>query len=99
MARLLKIGFDFGNLACGLEIINPVPEKITYDYELTALKRSYGDDLETPEVAGGASVLASRSASEGNPPSVPAGDAGGPSQGVRCDAWSRWARTMRRLRS
>jgi hypothetical protein len=43
-------------------------------------------------------LLASRSPSEGNPPSVPAGDAGGPPQGPRCDAWSRWARTMRRMK-
>jgi hypothetical protein len=126
IARLLKIGFDFGKLACGLEIINPLPEKITYDYELTDLKRAYGHEPETPEVAnetGGASVPASRSPSadmmpaasgaggppqglpasrspgECNPPSVQAGDVGVPPQGPRCDAWSRWDRTMRRMKS
>jgi hypothetical protein len=89
MVRLLKIGFDFGNLACGLEIINPLPEKITHDYELTGLKRSYGLEPQTPAVAGGAggrrasadnggaSGLASHSPSEGNPPSVPAAGASG----------------------
>jgi hypothetical protein len=120
MVRLLKIGFDFARLACGLEIINPLPEKITHDYELTSLKRSYGLEPQTPAVAGGAGgspqgLLANLSASEGNPPSVPAGGASGlasrspsadlppaaPSPPVppRCDAWSRWARTMRRIRS
>jgi hypothetical protein len=120
MVRLSKIGFDFGNLACGLDSPNPLPEKIAYDYELTGLKRSYGLEPETPAVADGAvgrpqGLLANLSASEGNPPSVPAGGAGGlasrspsadlppaaPSPPVppRCDAWSRWARTMRRMRS
>jgi hypothetical protein len=116
MIRLLKIGFDFAKLACGLEIINPLPEKIAYDYELTGLKRSYGLEPETPAVAGGAggppasaanggvSVPASRSESAGNPPSTAPGEAGGCSQEPtapppRCDAWSRWARTMRRMRS
>ena len=91
MVRLLKIGFDFGNLACGLDSPNPLPEKIAYDYELTGLKRAYGVEPETP--SGGASVPASRS------PSEDSGGIGGPPQGARCDAWSRWARTMRRMKS
>ena len=106
MVRLLKIGFDFAKLACGLEIINPLPEKIAYDYELTGLKRSYGLEPQTPAVAGGAggrpasadsggaSVLASRSPSAVLPPAAPS-----PPVPPRCDAWSRWARTMRRMRS
>lgn len=116
MVRLLKIGFDFGNLACGLESPNPLPEKIAYDYELTDLKRGYGHKLETPAVtaaasvpialpaAGGASVPVSRSTSSesdesgGSPQGLPASRGGTP-QGARCDAWSRWARTMRRMRS
>ncbi len=53
MARLLDIGFEFRKLACGLEIINPLPEKITYDYDLKDLKRSYPVKAETPTVAGG----------------------------------------------
>lgn len=110
MVRLLKIGFDFGNLACGLDSPNPLPEKIAYDYELTDLKRAYGHEPETtavagtapepvaPPVAGGASVPASRSTSSdsdesGVPPQEP------PANPPRCDAWSRWARTMRRMRS
>ena len=51
MARLLDIGFEFRKLACGLEIINPLSEKITYDYNLTSLKRSYPVKAETPAVA------------------------------------------------
>ena len=107
MVRLSKIGFDFGNLACGLDSPNPLPEKIAYDYELTGLKRSYGLEPETPVVAGGAgvspstssgsggaSVLASHSPSADLPPAAPS-----PPVPPRCDAWSRWARTMRRVRS
>ena len=52
MARLLQFGFDFGKLACGLEIITPLPDLITYDYELTDLKRAYPDrDATTPPPA------------------------------------------------
>lgn len=52
MVCLLKIGFDFGNLACGLDSPNPLPEKIAYDYEFTDLKRAYGrpDDDPVPPV-------------------------------------------------
>ena len=110
MVRLFQIGFDFGNLACGLDSPNRLPEKIPYDYELTNLKRSYAVKPETPPIPGGASVLASRSENMVNPPSIPAGgiggspqglpaSQGGPPQGARSDAWSRWARTMRRMRS
>jgi hypothetical protein len=130
MVRLLKIGFDFGNLACGLDSPNPLPEKIVYDYELTDLKRGYGLEPETlavavaalvpvaPSAAGGASVPASRppdadmvsaagGTDDGSPQGLPANrstssdsdESGGSPQGARCDAWSRWARTMRRMRS
>jgi hypothetical protein len=121
MVRLLKIGLDFGNLALGLDSPNPLPDLITYDYELTDLKRGYGLEPETPAVAvaasvpvapsaaGGASVPASRppdadmvsaagGTDVGSPQGLPA-SRGGPPQGARCDAWSRWARTMRRMRS
>jgi hypothetical protein len=133
MVRLLKIGFDFGKLASGLDSPNPLPEKIAYDYELTDLKRSYGLEPDAtavavtasmpvaPPAAGGASVPASRStssdsggasvpASRVNPPPgaphpAPAASGAGdspqepPATPPRCDAWSRWARTMRRMRS
>ncbi len=104
VVRLLKIGFDLGNLACGLEPINPLPDLMTYDYELTDLKRGYGLEPETPAVAapvpvapsvtaGGAIVPASRSTNSDSD------ESGSSPQGPRCDAWSRWARTMRRMRS
>ena len=118
MVRLLKIGFDFGKLACGLDSPNPLPEKIAYDYELTDLKRGYGLEPETPAIPGGASVPASRppdadmvsaagGTDDGSPQGLPANrstssdsdESGGSPQGARCDAWSRWARTMRRMRS
>jgi len=119
MVRLLKIGFDFGNLACGLDSPNPLPEKIVYDYELTDLKRAYGDELDTTADAEAASVPVAPSVSSapaamsipiapvtppaasgavGSPQEPPVSN-GGPPQGARCDAWSRWARTMRRMRS
>ena len=52
MARLLSLAFDYKRLACGLETINPPPDLITYDYELTDLKRAYGQpDVPTPPPA------------------------------------------------
>ncbi len=109
MVRLFKIGFDFGNLACGLDSPNPLPEKIAYDYELTDLKRGYGVEPETPAVTVVTSGPVVPSVSDArvatSPPVAPVSpaaaggtDVGSP-QGPRCDAWSRWARTMRRMRS
>ena len=46
MARLLQLATDFSRLACGLESINPLPEKISYDYDFTDLKRAYGQRNE-----------------------------------------------------
>jgi len=103
MARLLQLGFDFGKLACGLESTNRMPEKLVYDYELTDLKRAYGSQPETSAVAAVASVSApSASASAAavvlDPPATfalpPA-----PPVPPRCDAWSRWARTRRGIKS
>ena len=48
MARLLEIGLATKRLTCGLEIINPLPEKLVYDYNLTDLKRGYGHLLQPP---------------------------------------------------
>ena len=104
-------GFDFGNLACGMDSPNPLPEKITYDYELTDLKRGYGLEPETLAVAVATSVPVAPSVSSAsvatsplNAPATPAAAGGtdvGSPQGLppRCDAWSRWARTVRRMRS
>ena len=52
MARLLEQAFDFKKLALGLYSPNPLPEKITYDYELTDLKRAYGDPDHPPSSIG-----------------------------------------------
>lgn len=107
MARLLEIGFDLKRLACGMDIQNPLPEKISYDYELTGLKRGYGYLLDP------APPIPQSPAPETSPPVPVPGDAGGtalavnhdlPSVGEpaldppvdhRCDAWSRWARQLR----
>ena len=71
MVRLLKIGFDFGNLACGLDSPNRLPEKIAYDYELTDLKRAYGQELETPAMGLAAPVSASSATVAMDPPIAP----------------------------
>jgi hypothetical protein len=42
MARLMDLGFEFAKLAVGLDSPNPLPEKITYDYNFTDFKRAYG---------------------------------------------------------
>ena len=113
MARLLKIGFEFKKLACGFDSPNPLPEKLAYDYELTDLKRGYGVGPESPEVAVPASVPVAPADSDAavvmsHPmapaPPAAAGGAGGcpqvtPASPPRCDAWSRWARTMHRMKS
>jgi len=52
MARYLDLAFDLKKMVLGLDSPNPLPEKITYDYELTGLKRSYGHLLDpAPPVA------------------------------------------------
>ncbi len=45
IARLLDLAFAFKTLAVGLDSPNPLPEKITYDYNLTDLKRAYGHQI------------------------------------------------------
>ncbi len=47
LARLLRIAFDFQKLACGLDSKQRLPEKISYDYNLTDLKRAYGQPDDT----------------------------------------------------
>ncbi len=42
LARLIQLAHDLGHLALGLDSKNPLPEKVSYDYELTALNRAYG---------------------------------------------------------
>jgi hypothetical protein len=42
IARLTELAIDFKKLALGLDSPNPLPEKLSYDYELTGFKRAYG---------------------------------------------------------
>lgn len=57
LARLLQLAFDFKKLALGLDSPNRLPDKITYDYEFTDLKRAYGHLLDPmPPPSGGAMV-------------------------------------------
>lgn len=46
LARWLRIACDFKQLVLGLDSKNPLPEKITYDYEFTDLKRAYGGETK-----------------------------------------------------
>lgn len=50
MARLSEIAWKFRKLALGLDSPNELPDKLTYDYELTDVKRAYGHliDPEPP---------------------------------------------------
>jgi hypothetical protein len=52
MARHLDLAFDLKKMALGLDSPNKLPEKITYDYELTDLKRAYGHMMDPPPVPG-----------------------------------------------
>jgi hypothetical protein len=47
LARLLRIAFDFKKLACGLDSKQRLPDKISYDYNFTDLKRAYGQPDDT----------------------------------------------------
>jgi hypothetical protein len=104
MARLLEIAFAFKRLACGLDSPNPLPEKIVYDYELTNLKRGYGHLMKEPAVASAVAVETSPRRAEFHaapiePAIVPAHPTPvAPIEPVppRCDAWSRWARQLRK---
>ena len=100
MARLLEIAFAFKRLACGLDSPNPLPEKIVYDYELTNLKRGYGHLMKEPAVAVETSPRrAEFHAAPIEPAIVPAHPTPvAPIEPVppRCDAWSRWARQLRK---
>ena len=52
LARNLELAFDLNKMALGLDSPNPLPDKISYDYELTDLKRGYGHWLDPPPVSG-----------------------------------------------
>jgi len=49
LARLLQLAFDLKKMVLGLDSKNSLPDKITYDYEFTDLKRAYGH-LDVPPV-------------------------------------------------
>lgn len=65
LARLLQLAFDLKKVILGLDSQNPLPEKITYDYEFTALKSNYGHlfDPAPPAVSDG--TIASGAATDG----------------------------------
>ena len=46
LARLLQLAFDLKKMVLGLDSKNPLPDKLTYDYEFTDLKRAYGHLFE-----------------------------------------------------
>ena len=117
LARLLQLAFDLKNMVVGLDSKNPLPEKITYDYEFTDLKRAYGHlcDAAPSTVVASPAVTAPPSSPPPAPaespvaaPSASLGSHHGSDQAIlavaapsapaprRCDAWSRWARQMRK---
>jgi len=73
LARLLQLAFDLKRMVLGLDSKNPLPEKITYDYEFTDLKRAYGHLCDAEP----SSVVASP-AGTGTPPSPPPAPAESP---------------------
>jgi hypothetical protein len=109
IARLLQVALDLKNLALGLDSKNPLPEKIHYDYELTDLKRAYGQQGEPPDPAAVIPVAAeplvattgpaSSSTSSDGAPAVLLPDVSLSAAGLlvhsRCDAWSRLSRHLR----
>ena len=118
LARLLKIGFEFGRLASGADSTLPDPES---DYDprqkmMADLERAYGhkfaDPSAPPDVPAAPSPPSTPVKGPEPPPALPASTtsatsaelnpgpppavASGASQ-IRSDAWSRWARQIRRL--
>lgn len=115
LARLLQLAFDLKKMVLGLDSQNPLPEKITYDYEFTDCKRAYGhlcDDRVAGAVPSNPPVAAPAAGSGPVSATPPAGGVPCPSPvaeiqpsadpprtaSPRCDAWSRWARQLRRRR-
>ena len=102
MARLLEIGLATKRLACGLENINPLPDKLSYDYSLTNLKRAYGHLMNEPEAPAEPPPRRAEFHEAPNEPAIvnaPTPAAAPAPVPPRCDAWSRWARQRRRMHS
>jgi hypothetical protein len=94
MAGLLNVAFDLKQQVLGLDSPNKLPEKITYDYEFTDLKRAYGHQLESASSVDEQALTAK--AAEPSPPVLPSEP---PSvtdpPPRRCDAYSRLTRQLR----
>jgi hypothetical protein len=66
LARLLQLAFDLKKMILGLDSKNPLPEKITYDYKFTDLKRGYGHLLDpAPSAVASDGTIASGAATDG----------------------------------
>jgi hypothetical protein len=112
IARLLQLAFDLKSMVLGLDSKNPLPDKITYDYEFTDLKRAYGHlcDSAASGAAPSFPPAAPASGAVSGPPPVSAAPVAcpeacppaGPPQPLsppeprRCDASSRLARQLRK---
>jgi len=96
MARLLQLAFALKQMVLGLDSPNALPDKITYDYEFTDLKRAYGHLCAVSESAAAppapAGAVPSAEVSLPPAPACPPPAAPGSPPPRRCDAWSRWAR-------
>lgn len=115
LARLLQMAFDLKKMVLGLDSKNPLPDKITYDYELTDLKRGYGH-LVVTQAPGAVAPGETMDCGAANIPdgcsspsadSLPSAAAPSSTSAItapiaeapavpRCDAWSRWARQLRK---
>lgn len=73
LARLMQLAFDLKKMVLGLDSKNPLPEKITYDYEFTDLKRAYGHlcDAAPSTVVASPAVTATPSSSPPAPAESP----------------------------
>lgn len=79
IARLLQLAFDLKRMVLGLDSKNPLPDKITYDYEFTDLKRAYGHLCDSA-VSGVAPPTPPAPLASGAPP-APVSAAPGPGSG------------------
>jgi len=62
----LELAFELKKMVLGLESKNSLPEKITYDYEFTDLKRSYGHLPDpAPPTGDSAETISSGAATDG----------------------------------
>jgi hypothetical protein len=111
LAALLEIASNLSRLACGCDPSRPTPEPDRFDAARADLERAYGPHsaaaaaepvpppepaAEPPHPAAGLEPVQSPPPATPAPPPLPATD---PALCRRRDAWSSWARCLRRMRA